>query len=160
MEYIYLSNLNKVDELLIKCLREWVKGIYHSYNPIPILNFLLSKYKISKTSIPIDDFMKHIVVSTVKKHDFKLPYCCTVGISEQRILSMLYNVQNKNYDIVNLLVGQLFDKKYYKIAYLCSELICKDFTEVGLFFNNSKKIIEHNALDNIIKYDFKNKRFL
>ena len=75
-------------------------------------------------------------------------------------LSMLYNVQNKNYDIVNLLVGQLFDKKYYKIAYLCSELICKDFTEVGLFFNNSKKIIEHNSLDNIIKYDFKNKKFL
>ena len=160
MEYIYVSKLSKVDELLIKCLREWVKGIYHSYNPIPILNFLLSKYKISKTSIPIDDFMKHIVVSTVKKHDLKFPCCCTVGISEQRILSMLYNVQNKNYDMVNLLVGQLFDKKYYKIAYLCSELICRDFNEVGLFFNNSKNIIEHNALDNIIKYDFKNKRFL
>ncbi len=160
MEYVYVSNLNNVDELLIKCIREWVKGIYHSYNPIPILNFLLSKYKISKTSIPIDDFMKHIVVSTVKKHDFKFPCCCTVGISEQRILSMLYNVQNKNYDMVNLLVGQLFDKKYYKIAYLCSELICRDFNEVGLFFNNSKKIIEHNALENIIKYDFKNKKFL
>ena len=41
MEYVYVSNLNKVDELLIKCLREWVKGIYQSYNPTPILNFLL-----------------------------------------------------------------------------------------------------------------------
>ena len=57
-------------------------------------------------------------------------------------------------------MGQLFDKEYYKIAYLCSELICKDFTEAGLFFNNSKNIIEQNALDNIIKYDFKNKKFL
>ena len=160
MEYIYVSKLNKVDELFIKCLREWVKGIYYSYNPIPILNSLLSNYQISKTSIPIDDFMKHIVVSTVKKHDFRFPCCCTVGISEQRILSMFYNVQNKNYDIVNILVRQLFDKKFYKIANLCSELICRDFAHVGLFFNNSKIIIEHNVADNIIKYDFKNKIFL
>ena len=160
MGYIYVSKLNKVDELIIKCLREWVKGIYYSYNPIPNLNSLLSNYQISKTSIPIDDFMKHLVVSTFKKHDFRFPCCCTLGISEQRILSMLYNVQNKNHDIVNLLIGQLFDKKYHKIAYLCSELICRDFTDVGLFFSNSKNILEQNAVDNIIKFDFKNKRFL
>ena len=68
--------------------------------------------------------------------------------------------QNKNHDKVNLLLGQLFDKKYYKIAYLCSELICRDFANVGLFFNNTKIILEQYKVDNIIKYDFKNKRFL
>ena len=83
MEYIYVSNLNKVDELLIKCLREWVKGIYHSYDPIPILNFLLSRYKISKTSIPIDDIMRQFKVVSTVKHDFRFPCCCTVGFSEQ-----------------------------------------------------------------------------
>ena len=48
MEYVYVSNLNKVDELLIKCLRECVKGIYHSYNPIPILNFYYQNIKFLK----------------------------------------------------------------------------------------------------------------
>ena len=160
MEYIYLSKLHKVDALIINCLREWVKAIYYCYNPIPILNYLLSNYQISKTSIPIDDLMKHIVSSTVEKHDFRFPSCCTVGISERKILSMFYNVQNKNHKIVNNLVEQLFDKKYHQIAYVCSDLICRDFNEAGLFFNNSKNILECNTINNIIKYDFKNKRFM
>ena len=160
MEYIFVSKLNKVDALIIKCLREWVKGIYYSYNPVPILALLLSNYHISKTSIPINDFMKHIVVSTVKKHDFRFPSCCTVGISEHKILSIFYNIQNKNHKMANNLVGQLFDKKYYKVAFLCSELICRDFYKAGLIFNNSKNAIEHNKINNIIKYDFKNKNFL
>ena len=54
MNYTRISELNDVSILLIRCIREWVKAVFYSQNPMPTLKFLLSIHKAEKTAIPFD----------------------------------------------------------------------------------------------------------
>ena len=71
MNYTRISELNDVSILLIRCIREWVKTVFYSQNPIPTLKFLLSIHKAEKTAIPFDSFMASIILSSSKKIDFR-----------------------------------------------------------------------------------------
>ena len=82
MNSIKISELNDVDYLFIGCIREWVKAVFYAQNPMPILKYLLSNHKIPKTMIPIDDLMRSVVLSRVKKLDFRISNCCFLGESE------------------------------------------------------------------------------
>ena len=153
MNLIKVSELNDVDNLFIGCVREWVKAVFYAQNPMPVLKYLLSNHKIQKTMIPIDDLIRSIVLSRTKKLDFRVSNCCFLGESEKEILSALYNFQVKREEIATKFIDKTVDKIYRNIAISCSKLICKDFTEVGLFFNNPTK-------SNIINYNFKDKKYI
>ena len=153
MNLIKVSELNDVDNLFIGCVREWVTAVLYAQNPKPVLKYLLSNHKIQKTMIPIDDLMRSIVLSLTKKPDFGVSNCCFLGESEKDILSVLYNFQVKREETATNLIDKMVDKIYRNVAISSSQLICKDFTEVGLFFNNP-------TISNIINYNFKDKKYI
>ena len=161
MNSIKISELNDVDCLFIGCVREWVKAVFYAQNPMPILKYLLSNHKIPKTMIPIDDLMRSVVLSRVKKLDFRVSNCCFLGESEKEILSVMYNYQIKKDEVATNLIDKMVDKTHRNIAISCSKLICKDFTDVGLFFNDPVNYpnLQQN-INNIINYDFKNNKYV
>ena len=161
MSPIKVYELNDVDEILIRCIREWVKAVFYAQNPMPALKYLLSKHKIQKTMIPIDDLMSSIVLSRRKKLDFKVSNCCFLGQTEKEILAIMYNIQIKNEKIATNLISDIVEKVYLNIANSSAKLICKDFTEVGLFFNDpSKHPAISRKVNKIINYDFRNKKII
>ena len=58
-------------------------------------------------------------------------------------------------------LGNLQKTTQFIITISCSKLICKDFTDVGLFFNDPKSYSDFTIkTNNVINYDFrKNKNF-
>ena len=161
MNPIKISEINDVDYLFVRCIREWVKAVYYAQNPMPALEYLLSNHKTPKTMIPIDDLMKSVVLSRVKKLDFRVSNCCLIGESEIELLTVMYNFQVKKQAVATNLIDTMVDKTYRNVAISCSKLICKDFTDVGLFFNDPKSYSDFTIkTSNVINYDFrKNKNF-
>ena len=161
MKPIKILELNDVDFLFVRCIREWVKAVFYAQNPMPALEYLLSNHKTQKTLIPIDDLMKSVVLSRVKKLDFRVSNCCLIGESEKELLSVMYNFQVKKQVVATKLIDTMVDKTYRNVAISCSKLICKDFTDVGLFFNDpvNYSYLQQNR-NNIINYDFKNNKYV
>ena len=161
MNYSRISELNDVSILLIRCIREWVKAVFYSQNPMPILNFLLSIHKAQKTAIPFDNFMASIILSRSKKIDFRTKQCCLLSKSEHDILLIMYNFQVNNEQIGIKLMDNMVEKSYWNTAVSCSKLICKDFTDLGLFFNiTNKNYWNESIISNVINYDFKGKKYI
>ena len=161
MNPIKILELNDVDFLFVRCMREWVKAVFYAQNPTPALEYLLSNHKTQKTIIPIDDLMKSVVLSRVKKLDFRVSNCCLIGESEIELLTVMYNFQVKKQAVATNLIDTMVDKTYRNVAISCSKLISKDFTDVGLFFNDPKSYSDFTIkTSNVINYDFrKNKNF-
>ena len=161
MNPIKILELNDVDFLFVRCIREWVKAVFYAQNPMPALEYLLSNHKTQKTMIPIDDLMKSVVLYRVKKLDFRVSNCCLVGESEIELLTVMYNFQVKKQAVATNLIDKMVDKTYRDVVISCSKLICKDFTDVGLFFNDPKSYSDFTIkTNNVINYDFrKNKNF-
>ena len=161
MNPIKILELNDVDFLFVRCIREWVKAVFYAQNPMPALEYLLSNHKTQKTIIPIDDLMKSVVLSRVKKLDFRVSNCCLMGESEKELLTVMYNYQVNKQAVATYLIDTMVDTTYRNVAISCSKLICKNFTEVGLFFDDPKSYFHYTTkTDNVINYDFrKNKYF-
>ncbi len=161
MNYIKISDLDDVSVLFIRCIREWLKAVFYSQNPMPILKFLLSVYKAEKTAIPLDNFMASIILSRSKKINFKTIKCCFLSKSEYDILSIMYYFQVNNEQRGIILMNNMVEKLYWITAVSCSKLICKDFTDLGLFFNITKKdYFNEPIINNVINYDFKGKKYI
>ena len=161
MNPIKISEINDVDYLFVRCIREWVKAVFYAQNPIPALEYLLSNHKTQKTMISIDDLMKSVVLSRVKKLDFRMSNCCLMGESEKELLTVMYNFQVKKQAVATNLIDTMVDTTYRNIAISCSKLICKDFTDVGLFFNDPVNYFNlQPKINNIINYDFKNNKYV
>ena len=156
-----ISELNDVSILLIRCIREWVKAVLYSQDPMPTLKFLLSIHKAEKTAIPFDNFMASIVLSHSKKVDFINKKCCLLSKCEADILSIMYNFQVKNEQIGIKLMDNMVEHSYWNTALSCSKLICKDFTDLGLFFNiANKNYCNKPTISNVINFDFKCKKYI
>ena len=141
-------------------MREWVKAVFYAQNPIPALEYLLSNHKTQKTMISIDDLMKSVVLSRVKKLDFRVSNCCLIGESEIELLTVMYNFQVKKQAVATNLIDTMVEKTYRNVAISCSKLICKDFTDVGLFFNDPKSYSDFKTkTNNVISYDFRENKY-
>ena len=161
MNYIKISELNDVSILFIRCIREWLSAVSCSQDPMPILNFLLSIHKAQKTAIPFDNFMTSIILSRSKKINFRIKQCCLLSKSEYEILSIMYNLQINNEQISIKLMDKMVEKSYWNTAVSCSKLICKDFTDLGLFFNiANKNFYNESLINNVINFDFKGKKYI
>ena len=160
MNPIKMSEINDVDYLFVRCIREWVKAVFYAQNPMPVLEYLLSNHKTQKTMIPIDDLMKSVVLSRIKKLDFRVSNCCLMGESEKELLTVMYNYQVNNQAVATNLMDTMVDKTYKNVAISCSKLICKDFTDVGLFFNDPKSYSDFKTkTNNVISYDFRENKY-
>ena len=73
----------------------------------------------------------------------------------------MYNYQIKKDEVATNLMDKMVYKTYRNIAISCSKLICKDFTDIGLFFNDPVNYSDFQPeINNIINYDFKNNKYV
>ena len=158
MNYICVKNLEDSNRLIIEAIRIWVRSMVCDQNPLPTLTTLFNNYGIKKTVIPFDDFMGCIALSSNKKYDFRKVNCNFIGESEKYILLVLYYQQYNKLPVTNYYLSNLINKNFYNCAFECSKLICKNFIEMGLFFENPLKYLEHNNEKKWIysKYKIKN----
>ena len=158
MKHICIKNLEDCDRLMIEAIRIWIRSMVYDQNPLPTLTTLFNNYGIKKTVIPFDDFMGCIALSSNKKYDFRKVNCNFIGESEKYILLVLYCQQYNRLPVTNYYLSNLINKNFYTCAFECSKLICKNFIEMGLFFENPLKYLEHNNEKKWIysKYKIKN----
>ena len=91
-------------------------------------------------------------VLDIEKYPEFIPFCLD---------SKVYERNDKKDEIAINLINKMVDKTYRNIAISCSKLICKDFTAVGLFFNDSVNYSDFKPkINNIINYDFKNNKYV
>ena len=143
MNYICIKNLEDCDRLMIEAIRIWIRFLVYDQNPLPTLKTLFNNYGIKKTDIHFDDFMGCIALSSNKKYDFRKVNCNFVGESEKNILLVLYYQQYNKLLVTNYYLSNLVNQKFHGCAVECSKLICKNFIEAGLFFENPLKYLEY-----------------
>ncbi len=144
MEYICIKNLEDSNRLIIEAIRIWIKSMVHDQSPLQTLITLFTNYGVKKTVIPFDDFMGCIALSSNIKYDFRNVNCNFVGESEKNILLALYYLQYNKLPVTNYYLSKLINEQFQIYAFECSKLICKNFINSGLFFENPLKYLEYN----------------
>ena len=144
MKYVCLKNLEDSNRLIIEAIRIWIRSMIYDKNPLPTLMTLFNSYGIKKTVIPFDDLMSCIALSSNKKYDFRKINCNFIGESEKDILLALYYLQYSNLPVTKYYLSNLVNEQFQSYAFECSKLICKNFINSGLFFENPFKYLEYN----------------
>ena len=113
-----------------------------------------------ETVIPFDDYMTSISLSSVKIYDFRKHDCCYVGETEKEILKILYLFQCDNTDIaLNCIKGSV-DNVYIKKAFDSAKLISESLSAGNMFIQNPLFYLTINNVNNVIEYDFVNKKYI
>ena len=144
MIYISIKNLEDTDRLMIEAIRIWIRSMVYDQNPLPTLTTLFNNYGVKNTFVEFDDFMGCIALSSNKKYDFRKVNCNFVGESEKNILLVYYYQQYNRLPVANYYLSNLVNQRFLSCAFECSKLICKNFIEAGLFFENPLKYLEYN----------------
>ena len=86
----------------------------------------------------------------------------TAGFNKKKLLLHLMSTETYHNNLLaKNLTSDMVEKVYLNIANSCAKLICKDFTDVGLFFDDpSKHPIIGRKVNNIIDYNFRDKKFI
>ena len=156
MDKLKINELNNTENLIIECIRCWIKSIVFQKNPIPPLIKILTSHNLLEAVLPIDDFMKYISLSSVKMYDFRKTNCIYVGETEKEILLILYLYKfNKN--IALNYIQNLVDNKFIKMTIASTRQISDSFTSSGKTFQNPISYTNVKQLNNVVIYDFKNK---
>tara|TARA_Y100000589_G_C26961829_1_gene550939 strand:+ start:94 stop:591 length:498 start_codon:yes stop_codon:yes gene_type:complete len=160
MNELKIFELNKVDSLIIKCVRSWVKSVVFRQNPIPqIINYLINYGRVEAV-IPFDDLMTSISLSSVKIYDFRKFNSDVIGETEKEILKILYLIQCKNTDLAHNYVKNLVDRRYIKATFDNATFIAENFSSGKMFFYNPLLYLTMKNDTNIINYDFVNKKYV
>ena len=155
-----IIELEKVDYLIVKCIRSWIKSVVFRENPIPqLINYLIGYGRV-ETVIPFDDLMTSISLSSVKIYDFKKQNCSYVGETEKEILKILYLFQCNNTDMALNYIKDLVDNLYIKKTFDSAKLISESFSAGNIFFQNPIFYLTMNNDTNVINYDFVNKKYI
>ena len=155
-----ILELEKVDYLIVKCIRSWIKSVVFRENPIPqLINYLIG-YGRLETVIPFDDLMTSISLSSEKIYDFKKQNCSYVGETEKEILKILYLFQCDNIDMALNYIKDLVENVYIKKTFDSAKLISESFSSGNMFIQNPLFYITNNNNSNVINYDFVNKKYI
>ena len=155
-----ILQLEKVDYLIVKCIRSWIKSVVFRENPIPqLINYLIGYGRV-ETVIPFDDLMTTICLSSVKIYDFRKQNCSYVGDTEKEILKILYLFQCNNTDLALNYIKDLVDNVYIKKTFDSAKLISESFSAGNIFFQNPIFYLTGNNDTNVINYDFVNKKHI
>ena len=155
-----IIELEKVDYLIVKCMRSWIKSVVFRENPIPqLINYLMGYGRV-ETVIPFDDLMTSISLSSVKIYDFKKQNCSYVGETEKEILKILYLFQCDNIEMALNYIKDIVDNVYIKKTFDSGKLISESFSAGNMFIQNPLFYLTNNNDSNVINYDFVNKKYI
>ena len=143
MKNIELRKLNYAENLLIRCVRIWVRSFNSNIDPIPSLYVALEGNGVNFCVDAIDDFMGSIFINQKLNNEFGSTYSEYLSKAETKILKFIFYVQENDLFMSKKYINSLVCEIYYEKLIKTSLFIIKNFSQVGLYFDIKKKNYKH-----------------
>ena len=131
---IELKNLELPDNILVRCIRIWIRCLDENRDPLPLIYVVLTSNGIKSCEYFINAMLSYIILSDNKKHDFNLLHNGYLTSSEFNILTIMSQIQIKDYSSVDYQLNKLIDNIYKEKFLINIKHICNKFSQAGLFF--------------------------
>ena len=131
---IELNTLDLSDNILVRCIRIWIRCLDENRDPLPLMYVVLTSNGIKSCEYLINAMLSYIILSDNKEHDFNLLHNGYLTKSEFNILTIMSQIQIKDYSSVDCQLNKLIDNIYKEKFLINIKYICNKFTQAGLFF--------------------------
>ena len=131
---IELKKLDLPDNILVRCIRIWIRCLDENRDPLPLIYVVLTSNGIKSCEYLINAMLSYIILSDNKKHDFNLLHNGYLTKSEFNILTIMSQIQIKDYSSVDCQLNKLIDNIYKEKFLINIKYICNKFSQAGLFF--------------------------
>tara|TARA_B100000609_G_C16970664_1_gene308773 strand:- start:220 stop:645 length:426 start_codon:yes stop_codon:yes gene_type:complete len=131
---IELKKLDLPDNILVRCIRIWIRCLDENRDPLPLIYVVLTSNGIKSCEYLINAMLSYIILSDNKEHDFNLLHNGYLTKSEFNILTIMSQIQIKDYSSVDYQLNKLIDNIYKEKFLINIKYICNKFSQAGLFF--------------------------
>ena len=131
---IELKKLDLPDNILVRCIRIWIRCLDENRDPLPLIYVVLTSNGIKSCEYLINAMLSYIILSDNKKHDFNLLHNGYLTKSEFNILTIMSQIQIKDYSSVDYQLNKLINNIYKEKFLINIKHICNKFSQAGLFF--------------------------
>ena len=131
---IELKKLDLPDNILVRCIRIWIRCLDENRDPLPLIYVVLTSNGIKSCEYLINAMLSYIILSDNKEHDFNLLHNGYLTKSEFNILTIMSQIQIKDYSLVDCQLNKLIDNIYKEKFLINIKYICNKFSQAGLFF--------------------------
>tara|TARA_Y100000589_G_scaffold277439_1_gene272422 strand:- start:1628 stop:2053 length:426 start_codon:yes stop_codon:yes gene_type:complete len=131
---IELKKLDLPDNILVRCIRIWIRCLDENRDPLPLIYVVLTSNGIKSCEYLINTMLSYIILSDNKEHDFNLLHNGYLTKSEFNILTIMSQIQIKDYSSVDCQLNKLIDNIYKEKFLINIKHICNKFSQAGLFF--------------------------
>ena len=131
---IELKKLDLPDNILVRCIRIWIRCLDENRDPLPLIYVVLTSNGIKSCEYLINAMLSYIILSDNKEHDFNLLHNGYLTKSEFNILTIMSQIQIKDYSLVDCQLNKLIDNIYKEKFLINIKHICNKFSQAGLFF--------------------------
>ena len=131
---IELKSLDLPDNILIRCIRIWIRCLDENRDPLPMIYVVLTSNGIKSCEYLINAMLSYIILSDSKKHDFNLAHNGFLTKSEFDILTIISRIQVNDFSSIDYQLNNLIDNIYKDKFLLNIKHICNKFSQSGLFF--------------------------
>ena len=131
---IELNKLDLPDNILVRCIRIWIRCLDENRDPLPLIYVVLTSNGIKSCEYLINAMLSYIILSDNKEHDFNLLHNEYLTKSEFNILTIMSQIQIKDYSSVDYQLNKLIDNIYKQKFLINIKHICNKFSQAGLFF--------------------------
>ena len=133
---IELKSLDLSDNILVRCIRIWIRCLDEDRDPFPLLYVVLSSNGINSCEYLMNAFMSYIVLSDNKEHNFNLLHNGQLTKTEFDILTIMSQIQVNDFSSIDNQLNKLIDNIYKDKFLINIKHICKKFSQAGLFFED------------------------
>ena len=131
---IELKKLDLPDNILVRCIRIWIRCLDENRDPLPLIYVVLTSNGIKSCEYLINAMLSYIILSDNKEHDFNLLHNGYLTKSEFNILTIMSQIQIKDYSSIDYQLNKLIDNIYKEKFLINIKYICNKFSQAGLFF--------------------------
>ena len=131
---IELNTLDLSDNILVRCIRIWIRCLDENRDPLPLIYVVLTSNGIKSCEYLINAMLSYIILSDNKEHDFNLLHNGYLTKSEFNILTIMSQIQIKDYSSVDYQLNKLINNIYKEKFLINIKYICNKFSQAGLFF--------------------------
>ena len=131
---IELTKLDLPDNILVRCIRIWIRCLDENRDPLPLIYVVLTSNGIKSCEYLINAMLSYIILSDNKKHDFNLLHNGYLTKSEFNILTIMSQIQIKDYSSIDYQLNKLINNIYKDKFMINIKHICNKFSQAGLFF--------------------------
>ena len=131
---IELKKLDLPDNILVRCIRIWIRCLDENRDPLPLIYVVLTSNGIKSCEYLINAMLSYIILSDTKEHDFNLLNNGYLTKSEFNILTIMSQIQIKDFSSIDYQLNKLIDNIYKDKFLINIKHICNKFSQAGLFF--------------------------